>query len=1020
MTMTTDVAYTVRSFLLRLAAAFTIVLLSGLLARAGGPKNVAGTSYFDPSTTGKPLVWPQGTITYYTDQSDLSPILPNGAANSLVADAFGQWTSVPTAAITAAAAGQLAEDVNGANVIVNGDGTISMPPDTQSTAIGTPVSIVYDYDGSVTDALVGAGAGDSSECFVNAAFGGNDNYGIFATYQHALIVINGQCAQQSSQLSDVEYRLVRTIGSVLGVGWSQLNLNVITGVPYPTSDDYAGFPVMHYGDRLNCIPITRCYPNPYQLSADDAASISRLYPVTAQNVTSGKQIFSSTTGHLHGSVWFTNRTGGSTQPMQGVNVVARWIDPSTGQPSRRYAVSCVSGFLYNGNEGNPITGLDDDLGNPYSEWGSTQDSLEGFFDLAGLPLPNGSPAQYQLTVEGLDPNWSVGVGPLAPWQVAPSGSSRTILVPVAASQDVRQDILMSNSAQALNQPATSWSVPRQIPPGGDWVGVLDGSSEVHYFAIAAQANRTLSVAVTALDESGRASESKLMPVIGMWTASDPEGTPPPTFTPSAFNSPTPGMTRLDTQVSASGNFLIGISDFRGDGRLDYRYRAHVLYGDSAAPRRVGVNGGPVTIQGIGFGPGLNVSLNGMTLPQLANNTGQLIVSAPAMADGLRSLTITDPVSGAFSVMTNVLTYGAAASDNIVLLGFVNPSTPVGAQAPRPMLVRVFATDGETPVAGATVGWSGTNAVQLSLCHGASSCSSVTNENGDSLTWLTPGAKGNAVITATLAPGAYSPPKSVAASVNGIQSSSDIAVVHPYVFPAQGATLSFPVTARVVSNGTPRSGATVNFTIVNGSGRLSASSAQTDSNGYATVALSVTNISSLVQVSACVGPGNAPCDPLYATPVSPSQWNLQPVAGAGQIVSGQAFQPVVIRVVDSASPPNPVLGATVAAQTTVFRPGGSPPTGGDGETNPDNPAMPVILSVSRVTGVSDVDGLISLVPTTAGFSAPVSVDVQVTAGSAMLDYLLYSVPVPPLKNSVEGGNQRVAHPVQWLPRPMRNE
>ena len=98
---------------------------------------------------------------------------------------------------------------------------------------GTPVGIVYDYDGSVTDAFLGQRSGGSSQCFFNAVFGGNDNYGSLAAYQHALIVINGQCAQQTSQLNDVEYRLVRVIGGVLGLGWSQLNLNVQTGSPYP-------------------------------------------------------------------------------------------------------------------------------------------------------------------------------------------------------------------------------------------------------------------------------------------------------------------------------------------------------------------------------------------------------------------------------------------------------------------------------------------------------------------------------------------------------------------------------------------------------------------------------------------------------------------------------------------------------------------------------------------------------------------------------------------------------------------
>jgi hypothetical protein len=319
------------------------------------------------------------------------------------------WASVPTAAIAASNTGKLAEDVSGINVSVNSDGTISLPSDIQPTAIGTPIGIVYDADGTVTSALLGAGAG--GQCPYNAVFGGSDSYGSLASYQHALIGINGQCAQQSSQLTDVKYRLVRMIGNVLGLGWSQLNVNVQTGSPLPTSDDFAGFPVMHFVDVWNCVPITLCDPNPYQLSMDDVAALSRLYPVTEQNQSQfpGKEVFSATTARIHGSVHFTDSHGNRAQPMQGVNVVARWIDPATGKPSRRYAVSSVSGFRFRGNAGNVITGFVDSVGDDFAEWGSTDLSLEGYFDLAGLiPPPTG--AQYQLAVEALDPQWSAGVG----------------------------------------------------------------------------------------------------------------------------------------------------------------------------------------------------------------------------------------------------------------------------------------------------------------------------------------------------------------------------------------------------------------------------------------------------------------------------------------------------------------------------------------------------------------------------------------------------------------------------------
>ena len=68
-------------------------------------------------------------------------------------------------------------------------------------------------------------------------------------------------------------------------------------------------------------------------------------------------------------------------------------------------------------------------------------SVEGFFDLAGLEIPNGaSSAQYQLRVEALDPLWSQPVGPYGPWQVQPSGTFQPLIVTVSKGGDLQQDI----------------------------------------------------------------------------------------------------------------------------------------------------------------------------------------------------------------------------------------------------------------------------------------------------------------------------------------------------------------------------------------------------------------------------------------------------------------------------------------------------------------------------------------------------------------------------------------------------
>ena len=135
------------------------------------------------------------------------------------------------------------------------------------------------------------------------------------------------------------------------------------------------------------------------------------------------------------------------------------------------------------------------------------------------------------------------------------------------------------------------------------------------------------------------------------------------------------------------------------------------------------------------------------------------------------------------------------------------------------------------------------------------------------------------------------------------------------------TVGVPVTARVLSNGTPHGNAQVNFTIASGTGNLSAGSAVTNVSGYATVTLSLANLNVLVQVSACVAPTNSPCAVFYANPVPLAQQVLQQVSGAGQISTGQSFQPVVVRVVDSASPAHAVMAARVSFLTAVLRPGG---------------------------------------------------------------------------------------------------
>jgi len=975
---------------------YALLTVLGLLvifvqfARAEGPRYVAGVSYFNQGLAGTPLTWAEGSVNYYTDQGDLSPILPGTSADAFVADAFSQWTSISTVALNVVHAGQLQENVDGSNVYREPDGTLVEPADIEPSATYEPVGVVYDEDGTVTDALLGQGAGDPSECFGNAAYGGVDNFGTDANFLHALVVINGNCAQESSQLTDVEYRLVRVLGTVLGMGWSQANLNVITGNPPPTQDDYAGFPVMHNIDPPSCVPITVCYPDPYQPKMDDQAALSRLYPAAG---------FSVNTAEVYGTVYFSNSSGQDGQAMQGVNVVARWIDPSTGLPSRAHVATSVSGFLFAGNVGNMATGFDDSNGNPLNQWGSNNATVEGYFDLPGLQIPNGqSSAQYQLTVEALDPLWSTYVGPYAGFQVEPSGSIQPITVTVTVGQAIEQDILMQGSAlQTANFfGPTSYQSPAAVPASADWAAALSPYGDMDYFWFSGQANRTMAVLVTALDSSGNATESKAQPVIGMWALSDQGQSPAPANTPSAFNSAMFGVTQLNAQLLQATDFRIGISDYRGDGRPDYRYHARVFYGDHITPARVGVGGGAaIAVAGLGLQENTQVQVAGSNMALLAAWAQQLLVSTPAAPggkDGVQDVSLLDSPTNATSVMSAVLTYGAGPSDLLKLVAGSNPGTPVGGQAPNPIIVEVTQPDGVTPVAGASVFLTSSPGLAFSVCSGASSCTVLSDESGLVSTLATVLTSGVMTITAQLAPASYSNPQQVQTTLYGTESSLDISLLGPYAWIAQGASINLSLTARVLSNGQPVSGRTVNYYLDKGSATLNPPSATTNSNGYATSTLGISSMSGDVQVSVCVEPGDKPCQTFYGTAVPGSSLQLQRVSGDVQLVSGAgSFQKIVARVTDSLS--DPVQGATVVFQAIIGRTADDAPIISGGDNNPGNNPLPIILGSWQQPVVSDGNGLVSLQPSTGGFTGTLAILGSAAAGSASLPFMLQSLGPP---------------------------
>jgi hypothetical protein len=1011
----------------RILAATALVLLFPALLHAGGPAWVAGSGY-NPGVEGQPILWTNATVEYFTDQGALSPILTNSQADAFVSAAITPWTTAAGVGLTVTQGGHLAEDVNGSNIEAT-NGVITAPADVTSTAIGTPLGIIYDYDGTVTDAILGEGAGALDDCFFNAVYGYPDNFSASGNIIHAVAVINGVCASTNAQLPDVQYRLVRALGSIFGLAWSQANDNVLTGDPPPGAGDYAGFPVMHFLDPINCVPITLCYPNPAVPKMDDVTALARLYPAPGGNPLA--------TGRIWGDVYFTNSAGSPEQQMQGVNVVARLIDGS-GNPSRQYVVTSVSGFEFVGNAGNIVTGYDAPNGLPFNRFGSDNASVEGFYDLGELTIPSGQNiAEYQISVEAIDPNWSWGVQPYGPTQVTPSGSFAPIVVTIQSGSNVENDLLMQASAIAQTHPGSgsSYTNPAPLPQGGGWASWTSGYGSADFFEFNVQANRTASVAVTALDETGAPTESKLLPVIGIWELSDETGNPAPASTPSAFNSQTFGVSRLDAQFSATEAYKVGIVDYRGDGRPDYAYQASLLYSDSITPARLSVAGGVTTLTGIGFIPGLavdNGAGNGVVLTQSAT---QLQISLPAAAvDGIATVEVTSPATGSFSQMQGALTYGAAANDLLMLLNGSSQTAPLGAQAPSMIRVRATASDGVTPVNGATIAWSATNGIELSACNAAAFCSVLTDGAGEAATWVTPTAFGQGTISAALAPAAYQPPQMQLATLQGTESTLDLAAVVPTRWLAQGVTLNVALTVEALDMAVPQANVNIQFTITNGTASLSSSTATTNSSGLASTTAQLTNLSGTVQVSACVSPAENPCQTFTLLAVPAAAWTLEAVSGALQIVpNGQPFQQLVMRVTDGSANDNPVQGASVTFITTLERnaqgSGGGPPQGNadrrqtgarkkgvrqnsmrqNGAQQDDSP---VILGTSQSQAATDQNGLASITPT-VGSLGPCDAFITVTAGFGNAQYELENV--DPLTSNPQQPVRQTASPaVRFVP------
>ena len=462
---------------------------------AGGPKYIAGTTYFNSGLMGQPIHWKNGQMNYYVDQGELSAYLNNQQARAMVDAAAAEWSAIATSGITLTDSGELNEDVNGGNIVF-ASGAITAPADVTPGATGYPVGVIFDADGTVINAIFGAGASDPTNCNSDSVFEWLDNLNPDTTIAHAVILLNGLCATTANQEAMMSANLERAFGRVLGLDYAQVTAVGSGG----TGTNWA---VMQPPPGVFAPGLTTPM-------LDDVAALNRIYPITSANLASfpGKELTAANTISIQGTISFKNGVG-----MQGVNVVARPLD-SSGNPESQYGVSFVSGGYFRGNHGNAILGFNDANGNPLTNFGSTNASLQGFFDLSGIPLPPGvQSATYQISFEGINANDILvqSVGPYLQGSPAPSGTAPTVLLQnltAGATKTVNETV--QNSAEGTStQGLSSAADPMPLPENGMWVGGVNQIGETEWFEFPVRAGRLFTIVAQPLNESGAASAQKI-------------------------------------------------------------------------------------------------------------------------------------------------------------------------------------------------------------------------------------------------------------------------------------------------------------------------------------------------------------------------------------------------------------------------------------------------------------------------------------------------------------------------------
>lgn len=286
-----------------LLGANTAATAGGPLA-LGGPAGQTPINYLNPN------------IVINAEGGNLGG-LSNATADELVQQAFVLWNTVSSSSVN------LQLDEQALNFDINSENFQDYLPNLDSAIYNDNDNLnplIYDSNGEIIDAYLGAGQSDSTIGFAASIFVLNSNVEN-SHFSEGFVVINGKSLQLSN--SELKLLIAHETGHFLGLDHSQDNIN--------NSETDFGFPQVCKSSTEDQYPLM--YPficrKSESLHSDDIFSISSLYPVADINsrfgILQGAFLNPDGTALLGANIWVENTANGNTY-----SIVSDYLTQGTG------------------------------------------------------------------------------------------------------------------------------------------------------------------------------------------------------------------------------------------------------------------------------------------------------------------------------------------------------------------------------------------------------------------------------------------------------------------------------------------------------------------------------------------------------------------------------------------------------------------------------------------------------------------------------------------------------------------